>query len=122
MPLGPLRHHANRRWQVALGATALLASTALFFIARDSRSLAAPAPAALVTPAATITEPVIEPAPVHVVVAVEPAPVIVHSAPIAAKPDPAMASTHKRPHHAGGAPQAHPRTASFDPDGSVESY
>jgi hypothetical protein len=128
-PLEPLRRNHPRRWQIALGAAALIASTSLFFAARDSRSLAAaaPLPAALAAPATMITAPAIvqppvdPPAPVQTaqaaVVHTMPVPVV----PVAAKPDPAR-STHKRPHHAGGSMQAHPRTAAFDPDGSVEPY
>jgi hypothetical protein len=102
----------------------LVASASLFFLARDSRSLsAAPLPAALATPEATLTAPAIvqphvdAPAPVA-----QPAP-IVHAvaAPVAAKPDPARGA-HKHVHHAGGSTQAHPRTAAFDPDGSVDPY
>jgi eukaryotic-like serine/threonine-protein kinase len=124
-PLEPLRRNRPRRWQVALGAAALIASTSLFFLARDSRSLAAaPLPAALAAPAVTITAPAIvqppadPPAPVQTAQA---AAVQAMPTPVAAKPDPAR-STHKRPHHAGGSMQAHPRTAAFDPDGSVEPY
>jgi eukaryotic-like serine/threonine-protein kinase len=125
-PLGPLRRESPRRWHVALGAAALVASASLFFLARDSRSLAAaPLPAALAAPATTITAPaIVEP---HVDAPVQPtvqaAPVVqAMPAPVAAKPDPARGVHSKHPHHAGGSTQAHQRTAAFDPDGSVDPY
>jgi tRNA A-37 threonylcarbamoyl transferase component Bud32 len=124
-PLGPLRRTPTRRWHVALGAAALVASASLFFLARDSRSLAAaPLPASLAEPATAITAPAITQPHVDTPVqaAVQAAPVVqAMPAPIAAKPDPAR-GVHKHSHHAGGSTQAHPRTAAFDPDGSVDPY
>ncbi|MEO8842570.1 MAG: protein kinase [Kofleriaceae bacterium] len=122
-PLVPVRRGHPRSWQVALGVAALVASASLFFLARDSSSLAAaPLPPMVAGPAARgITPAVVEPpapAPIQPTAHVAPAML----APVAAKPDPAR-STHKRPHHtSGGSGQAHARTAAFDPDGSVEPY
>jgi len=121
-PLEPLRRNTTRRWQFALGAAALVASASLFFLAHDSRALAAaPLPAALVIPT-TITEAAIVQPHVDTPVKTVTAARVVQTVPVAAKPDPAR-STHKRPHHGGGgSAQPHSRTAAFDPDGSVEPY
>ena len=56
-PLVPVTMHAlgKNRWQLALGALAIVASGTLFLIASDSRSQAAPAPAALL--ASPVTSP-----------------------------------------------------------------
>ena len=136
----------RNRWQLALGACAVIASAALFLVARDSRSLAAPAPAAaLSNPSTALAAPQIaaEPRPDptndRTVAEARPqpaptphAPSRPAAAPVAAKPavtvaqpaaPAAPASTHKRPHHATSPTQARQRmAASFDPDGSVEPY
>jgi eukaryotic-like serine/threonine-protein kinase len=117
-PLVPLRR--PNRWPFALGAVALVASTALFFVGHKSN--AAPAPAAVLQ-AASATPTVIAAPPVPELVKSRSSP------PVVAKPAPVAAqvvaptvptSTKKRPHH--GSAQPHSRTAAFDPDGSVESY
>jgi serine/threonine-protein kinase len=143
----PTRRIKKNRWQIALGACAIIASAALFLVARDSRSLAAPAPAAaLSNPSAALAAPQIaaepkpDPTQDRAVGEARPQPAPATRAPshpvaatVAAKPAVAVAqpaatpaapaSTHKRPHHAASPTQARQRmAASFDPDGSVESY
>jgi len=129
------------RWQIALGACAIVASAVLFLVAQDSRSMAAPAPAASALGAATLTAPAVHapdvtPAAEAVTTAPETAPSApaVHRA-APAHPVTAVAKTEApsapaanareshRPHHVTSPTPARSRTAaSFDPDGSVESY
>jgi len=128
-PLVPVKRRGKKRWQLALGAFAIVASGMLFLVARDSRSLAAGAPVALVggplvhapevpsSGAAEVAHEITVPA--RATIAPKPS---VKPNVVAAKPDPGALgswSAH-RPHHAASSP-AH-RTAAFDPDGSVPSY
>jgi serine/threonine-protein kinase len=133
------------RWQIALGACAIVASAVLFLVAQDSRSMAAPAPAAAALGAARVTAPVVHapeatPPAVNDMAAAGTEPVQAAPAPIAhhatpprpvaavAKTDAprvpaATAGESHRPHHATSPTPARSRTAAnFDPDGSVEPY
>ncbi|MEP6861612.1 MAG: serine/threonine-protein kinase [Deltaproteobacteria bacterium] len=141
---------AKTRWQLALGACAIVASAVLFLVAQDSRSMAAPAPtvpAAAALGAARVTAPVVHTAeatwPRAVAltgsaagtepVQAAPAPLAHHATPprpvaTVAKTDaprvPAVtAGESHRPHHAASPTPARSRTAAnFDPDGSVDPY
>jgi serine/threonine-protein kinase len=139
---------ARTRWQIALGACAIVASAVLFLVAQDSRSMAAPAPAAPAAAAlgaARVTAPVVhapeatQPAANEIAAAgtepvqAAPAPIAHHATPprpvaAVAKTDaprvPAVtAGESHRPHHATSPTPARSRTAAnFDPDGSVEPY
>ena len=142
----PPSRASRTRWQIALGACAIVASAALFLIAQDSRSsLAAPAPAASALGAARLTAPVVQApeattpeavaatAPTTAPVQAAPAPVLRHATtphPVTtvAKTDAprapvATSGDSHRPHHAKSPTPARSRTAAtFDPDGSVEPY
>ena len=136
-PLVPVPRHGKSRWQVALGVVAIVASGLLFLIARDSRSLAATAPAALVAAHAVPVSDVIAPSPAQapivaqpiVQTAAQPGPVekpAARATIVAKQTQPLAASpaTSHRPSHAGGAASSHHQrtAANFDPDGSVEAY
>jgi serine/threonine-protein kinase len=149
-PLAMPPSRASRaRWQIALGACAIVASAALFLIANDSRSMAAPAPApaAAALGAARLTAPAVHAADVATPAArarveattassapvqAAPAPIAHHATPPRAVPAtvaktdaarvPAVTSGEHRPHHATKPKPARSRTAAFDPDGSVEPY
>ena len=96
---------------------------ALFFLARDSQSLAAPAPAAaMLVPAHVTAAPIVPPSARKAAAPALQAVVASKPAAITAKPDPALVPTQHRPHHAGGSTKARPRTVAFDPDGSIEAY
>jgi len=142
----PPSRASRTRWQIALGGCAIVASAALFLIAQDSRSMAAPAPAASALGAARLTAPVVQapepPTPTAVTVtAASAAPVQAAPAPVphhatspravptaVAKTDAprapvAIPGDSHRPHHAKSPTPARSRTAAtFDPDGSVEPY
>jgi len=145
----PPSRAAKTRWQIALGACAIVASAVLFLVAQDSRSMAAPAPAAPAAAAlgaATLSQPAVQ-APVitvpdpatdvattsHAAAQTTVAPASHHAT--APHPVPAVAKTDAphapattareshRPHHVTSPTPARSRTAStFDPDGSVEPY
>ncbi|MEO8551519.1 MAG: protein kinase [Kofleriaceae bacterium] len=141
----PTAKRGMSRWQVGLGACAIVASAALFLVARDSRSLAAPAPAAVLAAPTAVTAPQLaaqpRPDPTKDLAVEQARPQAVPTTrgssrpatPVPARPAPAVVaeptpdaaspSTHKRPHHAASPTQARQRmAATFDPDGSVESY
>ncbi len=124
-PLVPMKRRGKNRWQLALGAVAIAASGLLFLLARDARSLAAPAPAAILPAPAVHATEITEPSHATTVTAetAPPPPKPVIKQAVAAKPDPAATRAH-RPHHAGsgGSSQARRTAATFDPDGSVDSY
>ena len=114
----------SRRWQFAIGAAALIASTTMFVITRDRESVAATAPPAIVAPVTPRAAPTpIEPpaaapaAPVEATV-VKPAVATLPVARAPAKPD-------RRPHPRRATavkptPPAPPAT--LDLDGSIEAY
>ncbi|CAN5337485.1 hypothetical protein BH11MYX1_BH11MYX1_39640 [soil metagenome] len=139
-PLVPVKRQTKNRWQLALGGMAIAASGLLFMLARDSRALTASVPEVLAAPvvrAGDVSDPSPSAALVNRVRAAEPAAEPAQkSAPapklapppavVSAKRDPTATgsvSTTHRPHYATGSASPRTRTAAtFDPNGSVESY
>jgi serine/threonine-protein kinase len=125
----PARWHAGAaRWQVAVGALALVASVGGFVLTRDGDSMAAtietPPAARAIAPPARAPMPVVVAAPVPVVAM--PAPVV-HAVTRRAAAMPVV-ETPPRGHHTSSRPKTAPARAAprpssaIDPDGSVEAY
>ncbi|MGE5185761.1 MAG: serine/threonine-protein kinase [Acidobacteriota bacterium] len=123
----------RRRWQVAVGALAVIASATMFLLTRDGEPASANAAQAVVAP-----EQVSEPAPAAELPAPPPAPAAAAAeqlavvqpapapAPVAPAPAPVHAAAAPRVHHAAFKPHRHRakprRDADRDPDGTVDPY
>jgi serine/threonine-protein kinase len=111
--------HGSRRWQLAVGAVALIATATMVMVTRDREGVAAAAPPAIVTPAVVPSAaPTLNaPPPMPAEVTVAKLPVVAAPATRPAKPAP-----RPRYHRATPVKPTPPPPSTIDLDGSIEVY
>jgi len=107
------RYQPAKRWQFALGAAALIASTLVFLVSRDDVAPRAAVASPEVQPAPPAAE---VPAPAPVLIEIEPAPTTSE----ATTPPPSRAVQRASPRKASATPRR-PKGL-LDPDGTIDPY